>query len=122
MAARRNLRVAKKKKLVSGFYFGAPMDGRFSALFRYDVFCALFILFVIALLRGEKREKLTGFFALFLYLLSMGKQDGFYPYIPFITVFRFPSNWLFLFNFFFVLTAASSLRFFRGKIISVVFV
>jgi len=56
----------------------------------------LFILFLWGVIKGRKKEKILGAVVAFSFLLALGKYNGFYEFIPMVTLFRFPSNWILL--------------------------
>lgn len=84
---------------MSSFYFGPVLGG----------------LFVLGMLRGGSRERVLGSLGLFFLLLACGKHLPGYRLIPFITVFRFPSQWLAPFTLLFALTAAAGLSRLRSR-------
>jgi hypothetical protein len=57
---------------------------------------------------GGRREKVFGAAALLAFVLSLGHYTGFYRFLPFVNVFRFPAQWLLLAVVFSVLVAASA--------------
>ncbi|MEK7656604.1 MAG: hypothetical protein AAB412_02510 [Elusimicrobiota bacterium] len=84
---------------MSSFYFGPVLGG----------------LFVLGMLRGEGRERRLGALGLLFLLLAAGKNLPGYRLLPFITVFRFPSQWLAPFTLLFALTAAAGLSRLRSR-------
>ncbi|MFA6004475.1 MAG: hypothetical protein WC881_10445, partial [Elusimicrobiota bacterium] len=78
---------------LSSFYFGPVLLG----------------LFIWGVVRGGGRERRWAALALAALALAAGRNLPGYSYIPFITVFRFPSQWLAVFCFFFVLVSACGL-------------
>jgi hypothetical protein len=73
----------------------------------------LFALFVLGMARGKTREKIFGWCALVGLILAMGAHVPGYRLLLFTRLFRYPAQWIFLFQIFFVLVAASAVRCFQ---------
>jgi len=47
-------------------------------------------LFGVGCVKGKKRERILAGMAFLSLILAMGKYNGFYPFIPFLRIFRYP--------------------------------
>jgi len=60
-----------------------------------------------ALFKGSARERIILGLGVAAFLLSLGKWLVIYPWIPFVSIFRFPCTWLLLYNLSVVVAAAA---------------
>jgi hypothetical protein len=72
--------------------------------------------------KGKTKERVLVLMALASLFLSLGNKIGFYQYIPFIRVFRYPGNWLLLTTIFVFMGAASGITKLRNRKISLALV
>jgi len=73
-----------------------PMTSSDPSVTGFYVGPVFIFLFVVGVLKGGRREKILCGMTLISFVLAMGKYIGFYEWIPFIRIFRFPSHWLLL--------------------------
>jgi len=94
---------------VTGFYFG-PF---------------LLILFYLGLVKGSRTGRVLGSLVLLGFFLSLGKYNGIYQHLRFLSFFRYPAMWLLVSTFGFVLVSVKgfeSLKLNRSKWFFLIFI
>lgn len=87
-----------------------PITNADQAIIHFYFGPVFLLLFWVGFWYGGKREKILTAMTAGAFVLSLGEHTGFYPYIPFITIFRFPAHWILVGTVGFALVGAFGLK------------
>ncbi len=73
------------------------------------------LLFIWGVLRGGRRERVFLGAAVLAFVMALGQYNKFYRFIPFVTIFRFPAQWILLATIAFAFVGAYGLVCIRNK-------
>ena len=98
------------QQLAAPSFLSANLDDPRWILIRFYLGPVFLALGIAPIFTKDTAGRAFGGCALAFYLLALGSHNPIYPWIPFIRIFRYPSQWLFLGVFFQCLAAAAGLR------------
>ncbi len=75
----------------------------------------MLLLFVWAVTKGGRQERILAAASLMAFSLALGKYNPVYRFIPFISVFRFPAHWLLVATTLMVLVAVNGIKHFNSQ-------